>query len=319
MEVASIPDLSLAECLQIIAKHFDLQAIAERTIDSAAVLEYYRQSDRGYRLFHSKQGAMHVALNCDEEFSSDGYLGQVDLIAERLGQISTAKVLEIGCGVGYNSRNLAERFTDSQFLGVDLSPEHVATAKKESLQLPNLNFEYGDFHRLRFDDGAFDVVFAVECLCQETNWQRAISEVQRVLRPRGQFVVIDCFRQSPLADYDLDIQLAARLVEKTMAVEEFAVRDDWLRVAEESGFRVCEQHDLSAAISHNLARFYSLSRRFFKMPLAARAFLKAFPPRLIENAISGLLMPFTVGSGVHRYYLLTLENASATKNASASS
>ncbi len=307
MEVASIPDLSLAECLQIIAKHFDTTAIAARNIDSAAVLEYYRQSDRGYRLFHSKQGAMHVALNCDEEFSTEGYLGQVELIAERLRHLAAKNVLEVGCGVGYNSRNLAMKFPNSQFTGVDLSSEHVATAKKEAGKLLNLAFEQGDFHRLRFDDYSFDAVYAVECLCQGTDWQGAIAESHRVLRQEGRFIVIDCFRQSPLNSYDSDLQLAARLVEKTMAVEEFAVLADWLRVAEENGFRVCEQLDLSEAISHNLARFYSLSRRFFKMPLAARAFLKAFPPRLIENAISGLLMPFTVGSGVHRYYLLTLE------------
>ncbi|MDZ4656335.1 MAG: methyltransferase domain-containing protein [Bythopirellula sp.] len=307
MEVASIPDLPLAECLQIIAKHFDTTAIAARIIDSTAVLEYYRQSDRGYRLFHSKQGAMHVALNCDEEFSTEGYLGQVELIAGRLQQFAAKNVLEVGCGVGYNSRNLAERFPASQLTGVDLSPEHVATAKKEASKLPNLAFEQGDFHRLRYDDNSFDAIFAVECLCQGTDWQGALAEAQRVLRQQGRFIVIDCFRQASLDSYDSDLQFAAQLVEKTMAVEEFAVLADWLRVAETHGFRVCEQLDLSEAISHNLARFYSLSRRFFKMPLAARAFLKAFPPRLIENAISGLLMPFTVGSGVHRYFLLTLE------------
>ncbi len=307
MDAASIPDLSLAECLQIIARHFDAQAIVERKIDSAAVLEYYHQSDRGYRLFHSREGAMHVALNCDKEFSTEGYLGQVELIAQRLRQLTTKDVLEVGCGVGYNSCNLAKQFPNSQFIGVDLSPEHVTNAQKEAGKMPNLSFEQGDFHRLRFDDNSFDAVYAVECLCQGTDWQRAIAEAQRVLRPNGRFIVIDCFRQSSLESYDAHLQLAARLVEKTMAVEEFAVVADWLRVAEESGFQVNEQLDLSESISHNLARFYSLSRRFFKMPLAARAFLKAFPPRLIENAISGLLMPFTVGSGAHRYYLVSLE------------
>lgn len=92
-----------------------------------------------------------------------------------------------------------------------------------------------------------------------------------------------------------------------MAVDQFAQLDAWLDHAAEEGLALMEQLDLSAEISHNLARFYSLSRRFFKMPLAARAFLKAFPQRLLENAISGMLMPFTVGSGLHRYMLLTLE------------
>jgi ubiquinone/menaquinone biosynthesis C-methylase UbiE len=250
---------------------------------------------------------MHVALDRGDAFSTAGYLGQVDLIAERLRQINAARVLEIGCGVGYNMRNLAARYSKCGFTGVDLSPSHVKAATKEAGKLSNVRFEQGDFHKLRFDDNSFDAVFAVECLCQGTDWQSAIAEAFRVLRPGGRFVVIDCFRQVPLENYDPDMQLAARLVEKTMAVEEFAVRDDWLGVAVETGFAVREQIDLSQSISQNLARFYSLSRRFFKMPLAARAFLKAFPPRLIENAISGLLMPFTVGSGVHQYYLVTLE------------
>jgi arsenite methyltransferase len=307
MEVASIPDLSLAECLRIVARHFDCEAISNRLIDANAVLEYYRQSDRGYRLFHSKEGAMHVAMNRDEEFRTEGYLGQVELIAERLREIEANKVLEIGCGVGYNLRNLAERFPDCQFTGMDLSADHVTSVRKEAARSENLDFEQGDFHNLRFEPDFFDALFAVECLCQGSDWQSPIAESQRVLRSGGRFVVIDCFRQAPFVEYDADLQLAARLVEKTMAVDEFAVVNLWLQVAEEHGFKIVEQLDLSESISHNLARFYSLARRFFKMPLAARAFLKAFPPRLIENAISGLLMPFTVGSGMHRYYLLTLE------------
>jgi ubiquinone/menaquinone biosynthesis C-methylase UbiE len=307
MDVASIPDLSLAECLQVIGKHFDVTKLAAQKIDAEAVLEYYRQSDRGYRLFHSKEGAMHVALNLGDEFTTAGYLGQVDLIGQRLSKDSAARVLEVGCGVGYNSRNLAARFPEVEFLGVDLSPNHVKSATKEARNLSNVKFEQGDFHQLRFDDRSFDAAFAVECLCQGTNWPGAVAEVQRVLRHGGRFIVIDCFRKTALENYEPDLQLAARLVEKTMAVEEFAVLGDWLACAEEQGFEVVETIDLSQAISHNLARFYSLSRRFFKMPLAARAFLKAFPPRLIENAISGMLMPFTVGSGLHQYYLLTLK------------
>jgi len=81
MTVSSIPDLSLPDCLELMAGHFDLRAIAETPIDQASVTDYDRQSDRGYRLFHSQEGAMHVALNRHETFTTDGYLGQVELIA----------------------------------------------------------------------------------------------------------------------------------------------------------------------------------------------------------------------------------------------
>ncbi len=299
--------MPLDECLQIVGKHFDTRAISERAIDEQSVLDYFQKSGRGYRLFHSKEGAMHVALNCEDEFTTEGYLGQVELIAASLVSLSARQVLEIGCGTGYNVRNLGERLPECQFTGVDLFGKHVETATRESSKLNNVQFEQGNFQQLRFDAEQFDAVYAVECLCQASDMQKSLSEAYRVVRPGGRLIVIDCFRPAPLDSFDDDLQLAGRLVEKTMAVDQFMELADWIGLAQSTGFSVLEQNDLSSSISHNVTRFYSLSRRFFKMPRAARAFLKAFPRRLLENAISGLLMPFTVGSGVHGYYLCVLE------------
>ena len=309
MDILSIPDLPLSKCLELVNKHFDCQSIAETLIDEASVIDYYRQSDRGYRLFHSKDGAMHVALNRDGEFTTDGYLGQVELLADRLQQTGAERVLEVGCGVGYNSRHLAERAPSCRFTGLDLSARHVRSAGKAARGLTNVGFEAGDYQQLRFEESSFDAVFAVECLCQATDMRRALQEIYRVTRPGGRLLVIDCFRSAPLDTYDADLRLAAQLVEKTMAVHQFAVLGEWLDSANDVGFRVREQTDLSAEISHNLARFYSLSRRYFRMPRAARAFLKAFPPRLVQNSISGLLMPHTVGCGAHRYFLIEFERS----------
>ena len=306
-EVAAIPDLTLAECLEIVRKYFDIDSLSQQAIDEASVLDYYQQSDRGYRLFHSKAGAMHVGLNRSAAFSTDVYLGQVDLIGERLEKIGAKRMLEIGCGFGYNTRNLAERHRDCQLVGLDMSENHVKEAAREAKHLSNLEFELGNFQRLRFDDGAFDAVGAVECLCQCSDMPLAMREAFRVLRSGGRLIVIDCFRDAPLEDYEDDLRLAVQLVEKTTAVDKFAVLDRWCDDAEAIGFSVTEKLDLSAETSHNLARLYSLSRRFFKMPLAARAFLKAFPQRLLENSVSGMLMPFTVGAGAHRYCLVELE------------
>jgi SAM-dependent methyltransferase len=307
MLLAEIPDLSLSECLAIVRKHFDAAHIAGQKIDHASVLDYFQQSRRGYRLFHSKEGAMHVALNRDAEFTTEGYLGQVDLIEARLKRLEAERVLEIGCGVGYNVRHLARRMPECRFTGLDLAEEHVQTARREAGPLENLQFQQGNFQSLSFDPGSFDAEFAVECLCQASDMRAALGEAARVLRPGGQLIVIDCFRAQDFSALDSNMQLAVQLVEKTMAVDKFWSLARWKDVAVEEGLTTIESVDLSEEISHNVARFYSLSRRFFKMPRAARAFLKAFPPRLLQNAISGLLMPFTVASGAHRYQLCVLE------------
>lgn len=313
MPIDSIADLPLAASLELVGRHFDLSAIADTLIDQASVVDYYRQSDRGYRLFHSRDGAMHVALNRDATFTTDGYLGQVDLVAERLSEAGAAEVLEIGCGVGYNLRNLGGRLPQCRFWGVDLAENHIRRARSEAGQAANVEFETGDFERLRFPAASFDAVFAVECLCQAVDLPRSLGEICRVLRPGGRLLVIDCFRGEALDRHEKDLRLAVQLVEKTMAVNAFPVVSRWVQDASAVGLLVREQTNLSAEISHNLARFYSLSRRFFNMPRAARAFLKAFPPRLLQNAISGLLMPYTVGSGAHQYYFFDMERSGAKK------
>ena len=310
MNILSIPDLSLSKCLELVDKHFDCQAIVESSIDTDSVIDYYRQSDRGYRLFHSKDGAMHVALNRDEAFTTEGYMGQVDLISQRLENLNVQQVLEIGCGGGFNAKHLAERLKDCCFTGFDLSESHIRSACKERKGFSNLIFAVGDYQDLQYEDNSYDTVFAVECLCQASNVRQALEEICRVLRPSGRLLVIDCFRSAPLDAYEDDLRRAIQLVEKTMAVDSFAVLEEWLSMADSIGLEIQEQTDLSAEISHNLERFYSLSRRFFKMPRAARAFLKAFPPRLLQNSISGFLMPFTVGNGAHQYFMLELAKKS---------
>ncbi|MCA9232616.1 MAG: methyltransferase domain-containing protein [Planctomycetales bacterium] len=307
MDFTSISDLSLAECLELVETRFDAQSIATRRIDQEGVLEYFRQSDRGYRLFHSKDGAMHVALNCNEHFSTEGYLGQVELLEKQLVSCRAEKVLEVGCGTGFNTRHLAARLSGTNFIGLDLSSSHVDTARSEAYEYGNVEFETGDFQQLRFEEYTFDAVVAVECLCQTHDMRRTLQEAFRVLRPGGQLLVIDVFRQAPLESYHEEVQLAARLVEKAMAVDEFAVLDQWCEQARDIGFVVRQQTDLSQEISHNVARFHKLARRFFRIPQTARILLKAFPPRLLENAISGLLMPFTVGCGVQSYCFCVLE------------
>jgi hypothetical protein len=96
-------------------------------------------------------------------------------------------------------------------------------------------------------------------------------------------------------------------VEKTTAVGEFTVIDDWFPLVESLGFAVLESHDETAFVSHNLERFYRLARGLFDDPLLVDALRQTVPPLLLQNAICRLLMPFTVGGGAHAYYSIALE------------
>ena len=151
----------------------------------------------------------------------------------------------------------------ARFVGVDLTGQHVAGGEAAH-GVANLEYVEGNYESLDFADGVFDVAFGVETFCQTDDMPRALTEMHRVLRPGGQLVVIDCFRQRPLDEFDADLQLAAKLVEKTTAVDGFAVISQWLDLARSIGFSVLEVEDESVDAVHEFARLNRLAARIFR-------------------------------------------------------
>lgn len=305
--VASIPDQPLPEALAMIRERFDVASVLDRSYKLVDVAEYYRQSDRGYRLFHSREGALHIALGCDGYADTNCFARQADLFCKQMDEIGAQSVIEFGCGMGYNTRRIAQTRPSLKVLGVDLTESHVKAADKASRGLSNAEFQLGNYEQLDLPNGAFDGILAVETLCQTNSQENAIREAARLLRPGGRLVVIDCWRGGPLESFPPEVREAAQLVEKTTAVNAFSALSDWASMADEQGMKLVMQIDHSAETEQNLARLYRLARRFFRMPRAARAIARAFPPLLLENAVCGLLMPYTVGHGAHAYATVVVE------------
>lgn len=305
--VAQITDLPLDEALALVRKAFDAAEITRRGIDSAGVVEYYRQSERAYRMFHSGEGALHIGMSTGNGDGDDvGHRRHVELFAELLESIDAQQAIEFGSGMGYNVRTLAREMPARQFVGVDLSPHHTKAARKDAAGLKNIEFIEGNYQQLDLPDESFDAVLAIETLCQTEVQSLAIAEAYRILKPGGRMMVIDCYRNQPLDAVDEQLREAALLVEKTAAVDKFAELEPWKQMVREVGFEVIECTDRSTETARDLRRLYRLSRRFFKMSLAVKLIRRAMPALAMENAVCGLLMPYTVGHSVHGYYTITL-------------
>ncbi|WP_442485195.1 class I SAM-dependent methyltransferase [Aeoliella sp. SH292] len=306
--VANIPDQPLADALALVRKVFDANEITARRIESTNVVEYYRQSERAYRMFHSGEGALHIGLSTADTPDGDvGHRRHVELFAEVIEDVDAENVVEFGSGMGYNVRTLAKEMPQRRFTGVDLSPHHTATARREARGMANIEFVEANYQQLDIPSGSCDALLAIETLCQCGDQRAAVAEAYRLLRPGGQMLVIDCFRKQSLDLVTPELCEAALLVEKTAAVDAFAELEVWKQMATEVGFRVARCVDRSAETSRDLARLYRLARRFFKMSLAVQLIRRAMPKLAIENAVCGLLMPYTVGYEAHGYYTITLE------------
>lgn len=302
-------DQSLEAALADVAQCFNAPSICDKQIDAAEVLRYYRQCDRVYRRYHSRAGALHVGLVPPGTTNpiQHGHTRQAQLFGQLAAEIGAARCLEFGCGTGYNLRHLAQWYPEQQWHGVDLSTDHIRTAQQLGAGLPNAHFHVGNYLGLDYQDESFDAVLAVESLCQCDSQQQAIAEAFRLLRPEGRMMVIDCFRAGPLAQFGDHLARAAVLVEKTAAVHQFATIGPWTDMARQMGFEVASVVDHSNETTHDLARLYRMAQRFFKLSPLARSLSRRVAPRAMQNVICGLLMPYTVGQGIHRYLKVVLE------------
>jgi SAM-dependent methyltransferase len=98
-------------------------------------------------------------------------------------------ILDVGCGPGTITVDLAARVAPGQVVGVDGADEVVALARAAAAAddgaLTNLRFAVGDIYTLDFPDAAFDVVHAHQVLQHLADPVAALAEMVRVCRPGG--------------------------------------------------------------------------------------------------------------------------------------
>ena len=120
-----------------------------------------------------------------------------DYIADLLQLGATPKtVLDAGCGVGGTSIYLGKKFPHIHFVGVTITPEQVDLGKGfiNQFQLKNVKIYLDDFHATQFPNNHFDAVFAVESVSYTHDIETFILEMKRILKPKGQLVVLDGFQ-----------------------------------------------------------------------------------------------------------------------------
>jgi len=122
------------------------------------------------------------------EFTGERVIpGQVDpdLWAEHISRYAFASrfapealVLDVGCGAGYGTAELASRARFA--IGIDLAPEAITHATS-TYTLPNIRFVPGSALALPFANESFELVTAFEVIEHLTDWRSLLSEAKRLL------------------------------------------------------------------------------------------------------------------------------------------
>jgi len=98
-------------------------------------------------------------------------------------------VLEIAVGTG---RNLEYYPPGVQLLGIDVSPNMIAVAQEKARAAGRqADLRVGDAQALDIPDESVDTVISTLSLCSIPDDRKAVSEVKRVLRPGGRFILME--------------------------------------------------------------------------------------------------------------------------------
>ncbi len=104
-----------------------------------------------------------------------------------------ARVLEAGCGGGANIARILSEYPKSRVTGLDYSEKSVAVSRKKNrtaIKQGRCEVISGDVSHLPFHDDSFDAVTACETVYFWPDIRKAFSEVYRVLRCGGTFLII---------------------------------------------------------------------------------------------------------------------------------
>lgn len=130
----------------------------------------------------------HRARAEDETSARDEYL--------RLLRVSPGeRVLDVGCGSGVVTREIAKRVAPGgAVVGVDPSAELLNVAREyaeESGVGRLVEFQEGDCRKLAFPDASFEVAVAATVLAHVPGAEKALPEMVRVVRTGGRVGVFD--------------------------------------------------------------------------------------------------------------------------------
>ena len=143
-----------------------------------------------------------------------------------------AKILDLCCGAGQATRELVKH--SQNVTGLDASPIAIQRAKQN---VPQAKYVESFAEKMPFSDRQFDLVITNTAMHEmdTEQLQQIIQEVNRVLTPAGQFIIIDFHRPTnPL--FWLPIATFLWLFETETAWQ--LLKTDLTQLLSKSGFKV---------------------------------------------------------------------------------
>jgi len=172
---------------------------------------------------------------------------QAQAVAARLPTGSS--VLEVAPGPGLFAVELA-KLGDFGITGLDISRTFVEIAKENARNAGvKIDFRIGNASSLPFPGEFFDFIYCAAAFKNFAAPVKALDEMHRVLRPRGEALVVDLRKDVPLEEIETYLKQSGRSrfdawltnwIFRCMLIKRAYTREQFLRMAEQSCFGACQ-------------------------------------------------------------------------------
>jgi len=121
------------------------------------------------------------------------------------------EVLEIGCGVGYFTQEIAK--TKAKITAIDISPDLLEVAR-EKLSASQVTFRIENAYQMNFPGDTFDTIVGSSTL-HHLDVDQALGEFFRVLKPGGSLYFTEPNMMNPQVFLERHTRFFGKLIEKS--------------------------------------------------------------------------------------------------------
>lgn len=228
-------------------------ALAERAVERASSTT--KAIDR---LYTEEQRSV---LTDEAAGASAGCGNPVGIADARPGET----VLDLGSGGGIDCFLAAKEVGETGYvIGIDMTPRMLELARDnaEKLKTENVVFKLGHIESIPQEDNSVDLVISNCVIALSEQKDRVFSEILRILKLGGRFVISDIVTDSPLPD-----EVRKSAAEWVSCVGGAAVMSDYLAMVEETGFadiEILEDRKSTGGTEEWRSSLINLTLRAFK-------------------------------------------------------
>ena len=115
------------------------------------------------------------------------------------------QILDVGCGVGFLSYEIALQTGDSgRVSGIDQNSEMIRHASNRCESLRNTEFSEANAEDLPFPEESFDAACCTQVLLYVNDVAQVLSGIRRVLKPAGRIIIVETDWRGVVLNSDYD-------------------------------------------------------------------------------------------------------------------